>query len=177
MKSTYLLLVLKMLGFASPIRSLARQTSSDGTRIPIITLDDAVSLAPTNNRLVKNSSLEAEKDDLRVNTIRSRRLPHFQFSTFGGEMLQPFAFTFPPGVFGTYPGIGPVPATNAKVHTPAQFVTYTTAGLDEPLTQQYKIHLGIRATERGRDAGKFSSDCTIAEYEGEIWNVQPCPVR
>jgi outer membrane protein TolC len=154
MKSTYLLPVLTILALASPIRSLAQQASSDGTRVPILTLDDAVSLALTNNRLVKNSSLEAEKYDFRVNTIRSRRLPHFQFSTLGGELLQPFDFTFPPGVFGTYPGIGPVPATNAKVHTPAQFVTYTTAGLDEPLTQQYKIHLGIRATELGRDVAR-----------------------
>jgi Outer membrane protein len=154
MKSTYLLLVLTMLGFASSIRSLAQQASSDGTQVPIITLDEAVSLALTNNRLVKNSSLEAEKYEFRVNTIRSRRLPHFQFSTLGGELLQPFDFTFPPGVFGTYQGIGPVPATNAKVHTPAQFVTYTTAGLDEPLTQQYKIHLGIRATELGRDVAR-----------------------
>ena len=69
-------------------------------------------------------------------------------------MLQPFDFTFPPGVFGTYPGIGPVPATNAKVHTPARFTTFTTAGLDEPLTQQYKIHLAIRATELGRDVAR-----------------------
>lgn len=25
-------------------------------------------------------------------------------------------------------------------------------------------------------SGKFSSDRTIAEYAGEIWNVEPCPV-
>ena len=87
MKSNYLLLVLTMLAFASPVRSLAQQASSDGTRVPILTLDDAVSLALTNNRLVKNSSLEAEKYDFRVNTIRSRRLPHFQFSTLGGQLL------------------------------------------------------------------------------------------
>ncbi|WP_035356783.1 TolC family protein [Edaphobacter aggregans] len=154
MKSTHLLLVLTMLAFASPIRSPAQLASADGTQVPLLTLDDAVSLALTNNRLVKNSSLEAEKYDFRVNTIRSRRLPHFQFSILGGELLQPFDFTFPPGVFGTYPGIGPVPATNAKVHTPAQFITYTTAGLDEPLTQQYKIHLAIRATELGRDIAR-----------------------
>ena len=113
-----------------------------------------MSLALTNNRLVKNSSLEAEKYDFRVNTIRSRRLPHFQFSTLGGELLQPFNFTFPAGVFGTYPGIGPVPSTTSKVHTPARLATFTTAGLDEPLTQQYKIHLGIRAAELGRDVAR-----------------------
>ena len=64
-----------------------------------------------------------------------------------------------------------------KVHIPGQFVTCTTAGLDEPLTRQFKIHLGMRATKLGRDAGKFSSDRAIAEYAGEIWNVQPSPVR
>ncbi len=154
MKSNYLLLVLTMLAFASPIRSLAQEASLDGTRASILTLDDAVSLALTNNRLVKNSSLEAEKYDFRVNTIRSRRLPHFQFSTLGGEVLQPFNFTYPAGAFGTYPGIGPIPSTNAKVHTPAQLATFTTAGLDEPLAQQYKIHLGIRAAELGRDVAR-----------------------
>ena len=154
MKSSYLFLVLTMLAFASPIRSLAQQASLDGTRASILTLDDAVSLALANNRLVKNSSLEAEKYDFRVNTIRSRRLPHFQFSTLGGELLPPFNFTFPPGVFGTYPGIGPIPSTTAKVHTPAQLATFTTAGLDEPLAQQYKIHLGIRAAELGRDVAR-----------------------
>ncbi|WP_245632577.1 glycogen/starch/alpha-glucan phosphorylase [Edaphobacter aggregans] len=25
-------------------------------------------------------------------------------------------------------------------------------------------------------SGKFSSDRTIAEYAGEIWNLQPCPL-
>jgi outer membrane protein TolC len=83
MKSTYLLLVLTMLALASPIRSPAQQASSDGTQVSILTLDDAVSIALTNNRLVKNSSLEAEKYDFRVSTIRSRRLPHFQFSMLG----------------------------------------------------------------------------------------------
>ena len=160
MKSSYLFLVLTMLALASPIRSLAQEASLvqeaslDGTRASTLSLDDAVSLALANNRLVKNSSLEAEKYDYRVNTVRSRRLPHFQFSTLGGQLLAPFNFTYPAGVFGTYPGIGPIPSTNAKVHTAAQFATFTTAGLDEPLTQQYKIHLGIREAELARDVAR-----------------------
>jgi outer membrane protein TolC len=103
---------------------------------------------------VQNSSLEAEKFDFRVNTIRSRRLPQFQFAVLGGELLRPFDFTFPAGAFGTYPGIGPVPATNSAIRTPAQFTTFTTGSLDQPLTQQYKIHLGIRALELGREVAR-----------------------
>jgi len=151
MKSNHLALLLTMLVFASPIGSLAQQATQEA---PLLTLDDAVSIAFTNNRLVKNSVLEAQKYDFQVNTIRSRRLPHFQFSALGGELLQSFDFTFAKGAFGTYPGTGPIPSTNAKVHTPAQLTAYLTGGMDVPLLQQYKIGLGIRATELGRDIAK-----------------------
>ena len=151
MKSKHLALLLTVLVFASPIGSLAQQATQD---VPLLTLDDAVSIALSNNRLVKNSALEAQKYDFQVSTMRSRRLPHFQFSVLGGELLQPFDFTFAKGVFGTYPGIGPLPSTDAKVHTPARLTAYITGGMDIPLSQQYKIGLGIRATELGRDIAK-----------------------
>jgi len=151
MKSNHLAMLLTILVFASPIGSLAQQATED---VPLLTLDDAVSIALTNNRLVKNSVLEAQKFDFQVSTARSRRLPHFQFAALGGEFLQPFDFTFSKGVFGTYPGVGPIPSTNAKVHTPAQLTAYITGGMDVPLSQQYKIGLGIHATELGRDIAK-----------------------
>lgn len=151
MKSNHLALLLTVLAFASPIGSLAQEATQD---VPLLTLDDAVSIALANNRLVKNSVLEAQKFDFQVSTIRSRRLPHFQFSALGGELLQPFDFTFAKGVFGTYPGVGPIPSTEAKVHTPAQLTAYLTGGMDVPLSQQYKIGLGIHATELGRDIAK-----------------------
>ena len=153
MKSKHylLLLVLAIVAFAIPIRSLAQQATQEA---PILTLDEAVSIALANNRLVKNSVLEAQKFDFQVSTMRSRRLPHFQFSVLGGELLQPFDFTFAKGAFGTYPGIGPIPSTNAKVHTPARLTAFLNGSIDQPLTQQYKIGLGIRATELGRDIAK-----------------------
>jgi outer membrane protein len=151
MKSNHLALFLAILVFASPMGSLAQQAAQD---VPILTLNDAVSIALSNNRVVKNSVLEAGKYDFQVSTARSRRLPHFQFSALGGELLQPFDFTFGKGVFGTYPGVGPIPSTNAKVHTPAQLTAYLTGSIDVPLSQQYKIGLGIRATELGREIAK-----------------------
>ena len=148
-------LLLCVVFFAFSGKLLGEQPTSCGdAQAPLLSLDDAVSLALINNRLVKNSVLEAEKHDFQVKTIRSRRLPQFQVAVLGGELLHSFDFTFPPGVFGTFPGIGPVPATNSKIRTPAQFITYTTAGLDQPVTGQYKINLSIHATELGREAAR-----------------------
>jgi outer membrane protein TolC len=154
MKSKCLLLVLTIVTCSLPIKSLAQQARSYQTEVPLLTLDDAVSLALQGNRSVKNSQLEAQKYDFRVSTVRSRRLPQFQFSALAGQLLQPFDFTFKQGVFGTYPGIGPVPGSDAKVKTAATLTTFVTGNIDLPLTQQYKIGLGIRATELGRDIAK-----------------------
>jgi outer membrane protein TolC len=151
MKFNRLRLVFVICAFAWPHVCWAQaQAPSADAPAPLLKLDEAVSIALSNNRLVKNSSLEAQKYDFRVSTARSRRLPQFQFAMLGGELLQPFNFTVPAGVFGTYPGIGPIPAAKSEIHTPAVFTTYMTAFADQPLLQQYKIGLGIRATELGR---------------------------
>lgn len=164
MKSRYCLLFLTIFAFVT-IRAIAQGGKQDD---PVLTLDDAVSIALANNRLVKNSVLEAQKYDFQVSTMRSRRLPHFQFSALGGELLQPFDFTFAKGVFGTYPGIGPIPSTNAKVHTPAQLTAYLTGSIDVPLLQQYKIGLGIRATELGRNIAKEDVRAECQKIAAEV---------
>ena len=148
----------------------AQAPSADG-QAPLLKLDEAVSIALSNNRLVKNSSLEAQKYDFRVSTSRSRRLPQFQFAMLGGELLHPFNFTVPAGVFGTYPGIGPIPAAKSDIHTPAVFTTYLTAFADEPLLQQYKIGLGIRATELGRDIAREEVRAERQKIAAEVRNA------
>ena len=151
-----LLLIIAFLAGASPEMTFGQQqqVSFGDVDAPLLTLDDAVTLALQHNRLVKNSVLEAQKFDFQVSTARSRRKPQFQFSMLGGELLQPFNFTIPKGALGTFESTGPIPATNAKIHTPAVFTTYITGSIDQPLTQQYKIGLGIRATELGRDVAR-----------------------
>src|SRR5208282_2836435 len=146
--------VFVLCALAWPLPSSAQEQSNAETQAPLLTVDEAVSLALQHNRLVKNSALEAQKQDFEVGTARSKRKPQFQFSMLGGELLHPFDFTFEKGVFGTYPGVGPIPGTNAKVHTPAVFTTYLTGSIDQPLTQQYKIGLGIHTTELGRDIAR-----------------------
>jgi len=151
MKPKSLLLLLTIITCSLPITSVAQQATQDA---PLLTLDEAVALALQSNRLIKNSQLEAQKYDFQVSSVRSRRLPQFQFSALGGQLMHSFDFTFPAGSFGTYANVGPIPSSEAKIRTPARFTTYLTGAIDQPITQQYKIGLGIRATELGRDIAK-----------------------
>ncbi len=153
MQAKYLIVFSLMIAVASSARVQAqrRPGSAQDAEAPLLTLEDAVSLALSDNRLVKNSALEAQKFDSRVSTARSRRLPQFHVAVLGGELLNSADFTFDRGAFGTYPSTGPIPQSETKIRTPRRFATYTTGALDQPITQQYKIGLGIRATELGRD--------------------------
>ena len=173
MRVKHFLMFLLMFAAAFPAAMQAQRqpASPPDTGAPLLTLDDAVSLALGNNRLVKNSVLEAQKFDFRVNTIRSQRMPHFQFAVLGGELLQPFDYTFKKGVFGTFSSTGPIPGSDTKVHNPAQFTTYVTGGMDQPLTQQYKIGLGIRATEIGRDIARENVRAERLKIAAEVRNA------
>jgi len=64
------LVIFLLLAIAYPATVLAQReaTSSTASLPPQLTLEDAVSLALENNRLVKNSVLEAQKFDFRVST-------------------------------------------------------------------------------------------------------------
>jgi len=172
MKFTYLSIVLILCALAWPMTlSAQEQPSNADTQASVLTLDEAVSLALQHNWNVKNSVLEAQKYDFQVSTARSRRKPQFQFSMLGGELLHSFDFTFDKGVFGTYPGVGPIPGTNAKVHSPAVFTTYLTGSIDQPLTQQYKIGLGIHATELGRDIAREDVRAERQKIAAEVRNA------
>ena len=172
MRFKYLSVIFIAWALALPMASSAQeQISNADTQEPILTLDEAVTLALQHNRLVKNSVLEAQKSDFQVSTARSRRKPQFQFTMLGGELLHPFDFTFPAGSFGTYPGIGPIPSTNAKIHTPAVFTTYITGSIDQPLTQQYKIGLGIHLTELGRDIAREDVRAERQKISAEVRNA------
>ncbi len=173
MKAKHFLLVSLMYLAAWPAVSVAQRqaTSQAAAEAPLLTLEDAVSIALSNNRLVKNSTLEAEKHDFRLNIARSKRLPQFNIAVLAGELLQPFDFTFPAGAFGTYSGIGPIPATEAKIRTPAQLTAFVTGGIDQPLTQQYKIHLAIHATELGRQIAREDVRAERQKIAAEVRNV------
>jgi outer membrane protein TolC len=113
----------------------------------VLTLEQAVALALESNRVVKNAGLEVSKQEDSLMVARTRRLPIFDVKVFGSILLQPIDFTFKQGDFGTFPGGGPNPATDVQITTPRQFNTFAFISVDQPLSQLYRINLGIQSAK------------------------------
>jgi len=109
-----------------------------------LALDEAVKIALANNPQVKNAELTASMDEDQVSEARTYRLPSINFYALGSQLLTPVDFTFQQGAFGTYPGVGPIPSTDTKIHTPLRPTFYGIVQVSQPLSQQFKIGLNIR---------------------------------
>lgn len=112
-----------------------------------LTLDAAVSLAMANNRQIKLTTLEVEKAEDAVAALRTERLPQFNLYLLESELLRPLNFQFPEGAFGTFPGIGPIPAHNTDISTPLRPTTYLFQTATQPISQLHRIGLGIQSRE------------------------------
>jgi outer membrane protein TolC len=116
-----------------------------------LTLAQAVELALRHNRLIRHEKLEVEKAGDRLQAAATRRLPGFDISLLQLQWFKPPEFRFRQGVFGTFPGLGPVPPANTVVessHGPSAFIF---ARASQPLTQLHRIGLGLRMGELSRD--------------------------
>jgi outer membrane protein len=113
----------------------------------VLPLERAVVLALENNRSVKNAELEVSKQEDSLAAVRTRRLPSFNVTLFGSMLLQRVDFTFKQGDFGTFPGGNPNPATDVRISTPRTFNPFAFVTVDQPLSQLYRINLGIRLAE------------------------------
>ncbi len=120
----------------------------------VLTLDDAVQMALKSNRQLKIATLEVGKLDEGVSAFRTRRLPGFQVTMMGSGLLTPLNFEFEEGAFGNFPGIGPIPAKNTDITTPRQMTGFMANSIAQPLSQLYKINLGLKSLEFSRDMGR-----------------------
>ena len=127
------------------------QDSAPNTQA-VLTLEEAVRLSVVNNRQIKNAVLTTAIDEDQVAEARTNRFPSVNFYALGSQLLTPVDFTFQKGVFGDFPGIGPVPATETKIHTPLRPTFYGLVQVSQPLSQQHKIGLNIRLAKLYKQA-------------------------
>lgn len=141
----YFLLILLLV----PVRALVAENPASEPEI--LTLERVVALSLESNHAVKRAELEVAKREDSLAAARTRRLPSFEFNVFGAMLLQPIDFRFKQGAFGTFPSGSPNPAADATIRTARTFNPFVFASVDQPVSQLYRIRLGIQAKEVGRE--------------------------
>jgi outer membrane protein len=142
-----------------------QQTTS---AVETLTLDQAIKIASQNNRSAKNAKLEVEKASDKVAALRTRRLPSFKLTTLVSQPLSTFDTNFEKGVFGTYPGIGPVPAENTVVTSSTNTTALMLAQVSQPLTQLRRIGLQIKQQEVGQQISQAELRATEQTIVNEV---------
>lgn len=119
-----------------------------------LTLDEAITLALGHNRTVKNSRLAVEKVEDQMAATRALRLPAFNVYALGAQQLAELNFEFERGAFGTFPATGPIPNRRAVLTTPRRPTLFVAGTVTQPLSQQYRIGLGLDQLRLNRQAAE-----------------------
>lgn len=117
-----------------------------------LTLNEAIKVAEANNRTILIAQLERRKALEDVFLAHTRRLPSFSFTALGSQPLSHLGLTLEKGSLGTYPTVGPIPGRTTTLTNPLEPAGIFFANIAEPLSQHYKIGLGIQLARVGVNA-------------------------
>jgi len=134
-----------------------------------LTLQDAVSLARSHNRELKQAGLEIHKQQEAFSEAKTQLYPRFDAYLLASELLTPLDFTIRSGTFGTFPATGPIPAKDSIIHTPARPVAITSITATQPLTQLFRINLSIKQQKLGAE---LSQQAYLEREQGLVNEVR-----
>src|SRR3989454_10394041 len=124
----------------------------------VLTLDEALQLARSHNRDLKQFGLDVGKQREALGEAKTHLYPRFDTSVLAAQLLAPIDFTIKKGQFGTFPGTGPIPGSNTDLHTPARPIAIASVTATQPLTQLIRIHLSAADQRLKVDAAQLSFD-------------------
>jgi outer membrane protein len=124
----------------------------------VLKLDEAISLAHSNNRDLKQSGLEIGKQTEALGEAKTQFYPRLDTSVLAAQLLNPLDFTIKAGQLGTFPATGPIPGSNTDLHTPARPIAIASVTATQPLTQLFRIHLSVSQQRLNIDAARLSFD-------------------
>jgi outer membrane protein len=137
---------------AAPV--LAQMPDAATSTTKALTLDDAIRAAEANNRTIRIAKLEREKALDQVQVARTYRLPTFSLIALGSQSLSRLGLTLDKGSLGIYPNVGPIPGKTTTLESPLRVGGIFFANVSQPLSQQYKIGLGIQLAQVGVEAAE-----------------------
>ena len=135
----------------------------------ILTLKEAIQIAIENNRSLRIATLEIDKSRWQIAETKTKRLPSFSSTVLASQLLTEVDFTFKKGAFGDFPATGPIPNKDTQITTPRRPAAYVVGQATQPLSQLYKIHLGVRLQELN---SQLSSEKARAERQALVKEVK-----
>src|SRR5260370_20637127 len=124
----------------------------------VLTLDEAVRLAKSNNRDLRVGGLDVDKRREALGEAKTQLYPRFDTSVLAAQLLTPIDFTIKKGQLGTFSGTGPIPGSDTNLHTPARPIAIASVTATQPLTQLIRIHLSIADQRLKGDAAQLARD-------------------
>ena len=112
-----------------------------------LSLDQALALALSNNTAVTNAELQREAVQDGVEALRTARYPRLDLSGRVSRNLEDQEYTFDEGVWGDYPVVGEIPSEDITIDSDGSTSRMLSAGITQPLSQQYKLALSIEQGE------------------------------
>jgi len=161
-----LITIAAIAAFAAGSLTAKSQQSPSGSEV--LSLNQAINIALEKNRTARNAKLEIEKSEDRVAQMRTRRLPSLKLSSLISQPLSTFETKFEKGVFGTYPGIGPVPAEETFISSSLKTTALVVAQVQQPLTQLRRIGLQIKQQEVGREISEAELQTTEQSIVNDV---------
>ena len=131
-----------------------------------LSLEEAVSLARSHNRELKQAGLEIHKQKEAFSEAKTQLYPRLDTYFLASELLTPLDFTIKSGTFGTFPATGPIPAKDSVIHTPARPVAIASITATQPLTQLFRINLSIKEQKLGAELSQQS----YSQHEQDVVN-------
>jgi outer membrane protein TolC len=152
-----LCLPLALFGSTFITASVAQQSSPNPMHL---TLEQAINLALKQNHSVHLRSLSVEQMQSKKDEARADYLP--QIKTSGGvlHITELEGVAIPAGSFGSYPTIGPIPSKPLLIDQGSATGYTGGVGLEQPLTQLFRIHQANVAAKQDVLVAKTQLDQT-----------------
>jgi outer membrane protein len=135
----------------------------------VTTLSEAIRAAEAAARTIQVAALEHEKALRDVKTAKTQRLPVFSVTALGSQPLTQLGVTLERGSLGVYPHDGPIPGQTTTLESPLRFGVIGYLSVAQPITQQYRIGLGI---ELAGVAVEATSEQLRARRQGVVNEVR-----
>jgi len=138
---------------------VAAQSAMGQNNAPMqLTLSQAIDLALKQNRDIKLAQLAVVDSQHKKEIARSDYFPHIRNESSVLHITDLAGVSIPAGAFGNHPDTGAIPGQHVVVGQ-GGLTSYTSGtGLDQPLTQMFKIHASNRAATADINTAKIQVD-------------------